>query len=75
MARFWLPWQPEKKSYWKPLDRFQYNLTEMFLCGPSSKIVRAIFLAKNMATRALYPPVYLYRKFIVLSETAGLISI
>ena len=30
-----------KSSCQKPLDRFQYNLAEMFLLRPSTKIIQA----------------------------------
>ena len=51
--------------YQKPLDRFEYNLVEMFLWRPSSNFVQAILIGQKT-----WPPgaglifhIHLYRKF------------
>ena len=52
----------EKTSCQKPLDRFQYNLADMFPWWPFTKIVQAITICqKNMAGRGqgLFSP-YIY---------------
>ena len=36
-----------KSSYQKPLDRFQYNLAEMFPWWPFTKIVQAVMICHN----------------------------
>ena len=42
----------KKSSYQKPLERLQYNVTEMFLWWSCTKIVQAIWnSSKNMAAR------------------------
>ena len=48
----------------KPLDRFQYNLEEMFLWWPSTKIVQVIMIHNKHDCRGagLIFPKYLYRK-------------
>ena len=37
----------KKSSCQKPLDRFHYNLKEMFPCWPSTKIVQVIMIHQN----------------------------
>ena len=38
----WLPGGGGGVCFQKPMDRFQYNLAEMFLWWPSTKIVQAV---------------------------------
>ena len=53
-----------KSSCQKPLDRFQYNLAEMFLWWSSTKIIQAIWIRQKtwLPGVGLIFPLYLYRK-------------
>ena len=63
----------------KPLDRFQYNLTEMFFWWPSTKIVQAIMTCQKpiAAMGRGFMCLFIYIKIVIvyLSETAWPISI
>ena len=69
----------EKTSCQKPLDRFQYNLADMFPWWPFTKIVQAIMICQK--TWLVGGGAYITRistqktLMIFLSETTGLISI
>ena len=59
----------------KPLDRFQYNLEEMFLWWPSTKIVQVIMIHNKHDCQwggAYFPYISLWKTLkIFLSETTG----
>ena len=49
------------------MDRFQYNLAGMFPCWPSTKVVQAVMIIKNMAARGgAYFSLYVYIKNLKL---------
>ena len=54
----------KKTSCQKPLNRFPYNFTEMFLWWSSTKIVQAIWISQKTwpPGAGLIFPIYLYRK-------------
>ena len=54
----------KKSSYQKPLDRFQYNLADMFPWWPFTKIVQAVMICQKiwLLGVGLISLIYLYRK-------------
>ena len=69
----------KKSPCQEPLVQFQYNLAEIFLWWPSTKIVQIIMILRKHGRQGagLVFPLYLYRKLlkIFLSETTRPISI
>ena len=69
----------KKSSCQKPLDRFQYNLAEMFPWWPFTKIVQAIMVCQKtwpLVGGAFFPYISILKPIMIfLSETTRPISI
>ena len=64
----------KKSSCQKPLDRFHYNLTEMFPCWPSTKIFQVIMIHEKKwpprggAYFSLYIYIEMFKNFLVRNQ-------